>query len=170
MFEPAAHTILSNGGTFRIIPLDESQACKRIHWKTPENLSEQVPIYLCFTSNGIRVNGEAARGNIGGQPRAFELPPKKAPLNDFGYYRPSSGSEATYDGVAYKPKSKHARIFQVTPPTDHSVKASGIQNLLDRGIQKISYFAVTPPNTTIDLACSKKVNEVVLHKYQLWLE
>jgi hypothetical protein len=27
------------------------------------------------------------------------------------------------------------------------VKASGIQNLLDHGINKISYFAVTPPNT-----------------------
>lgn len=136
-----------------------------MHWKTPEVISEQTTC-LQITSGGISVDGDDRVA--GGQPPMIELP-KEGALKDFAFYCPSSRTQATYDFILYDPKDNHAWVFQVTTSPAHSVKGKGINDLRNRGIEKISFFAMTPPDMAIDLPVSKEVVECITHTYQLQL-
>jgi hypothetical protein len=166
MLEPAAHEILGDGGAFEVILLERSFARSYFHWKTPKVLSEKVTTRLHITSSGISLGDDNNVG--GGQPPMLELP-KEGPLKYFAFYRPSSQNQATYDFMLYDPRAKHAWIFQVTTSSSHSVKAKGINDLIDRGVKKISYVVVTNVGATIDLPFTAKLDCQVVHKYQLEL-
>jgi hypothetical protein len=166
MLEPAAHEILGNGGSFDVIVLETSFASTQFHWKTPEVLSEEVTTRLHITSSGISLDDN--KKVHGGQPPMLELP-KAGPLKDFAIYCSSSPNQATYDFLLYDPKENHAWIFQVIASSSHSVKAKGIDDLINRGVRKISYLAITPPEATINFPVTVNVNRNINHKYQLLL-
>jgi hypothetical protein len=166
MLEPAAREILSDGGTFEVILLESSLAHTLFHWKTPKVLSGNVTTCLHITSSGISLDNDNKVG--GGQPPIMELP-KGGPLKHFAFYYPSSQTQATYDFLLYDPKDKHAWIFQVTTSPSHSVKVKGINDLINHGVKKISYIAITSSEATIDLPFSEDLNSRVVYKYQLRL-
>ena len=70
----------------------------------------------------------------------------------------------------YDPVKKHAWVFQVTTSPTHTVKEKGIKELLELGVDEVSYVAITPDSpATIDLPFSEDLNNIVIHKYQLRL-
>jgi len=168
MLEPAAHDIIGNGGSFDIIRLEGSQAQSNTHWKTPQILSDEVQTQLHITSSSISVG--RGRESPLGQPPMFEFRNGGGPLDRFGFYCPTSKNQATFDYLIYDPKDKHAWVFQVTVSPSHTVKEKGIKELLDRGVKKISYVAITSDSpATINLPFPEHLNEIVTCKYQLLL-
>ena len=169
MLEPAARNILGDGGSFDIIRLEDSQARVYTHWKTPWILSDEVQTRLHITSSGISVGKD--RESPLGRPPMFEFRKEGGRLGHFGFYFPSSKNQATFDYLMYDPKDKHGWAFQVTTSPTHTVKEKDIQELLDRGVEKVSYVAITSgsPSATIDLYFSGHLNEIVTCKYQLRL-
>jgi hypothetical protein len=168
MLEPAAHDILSDGGSFNIIRLEESQARVYTSWKTPQILSDEVQTRLHITSSGISVSKD--RESPLGQPPMFEFRKEESRLDHFGFYCPSSKNQATFDYLVYDPKDNHGWVFQVTTSSSHTVKEKGIKELLDRGVEKISYVAITSDSpATIDLPFSDYLDRIVTCKYQLRL-
>lgn len=166
MLELAAHEILGDGGSFDVIVLETPFSRTQFHWKTPEVLSPEVTTRLHITSSGVSLDDN--KKCHGGQPPILELL-KAGPLKDFAIYCPSSSNQATYDFLLYDPKDNHAWIFQVTTSYSHSVKAKGINDLINRGVGKISYLAITPPEATIDFPVVVDLNRSIDHKYQLLL-
>ena len=168
MLEPAAHDILSDGGSFDIIRLEASQSQSHTHWKTPQNLSDEAQTRLHITSSSISV-GEDRDASLG-RPPMFEFRKDGGQFDRFGFYCPSSNIQATFDYLVYDPRDKHGWIFQVTTSATHTVKEKDIQQLLDRGVEKVSYVAVTSDApATIDLPFSEHLNRIVACKYQLRL-
>jgi hypothetical protein len=164
MLEPAMHRILGGGGTWKVIQLVKSKGPKDIHWKTPEDPSVS---WLHFTARGISVDASGEDKLLTeGRPRLLQLP--TGPLLHLAYYRPGSKNQGTFDAAVYDPVTNHAWILKSTVSLIHSVEVSGINDLRDRGITKISYIAVTPPGQTIDLLFPKDVDGLVV-KYQLQL-
>lgn len=166
MLEAAAHDILSSGGSFNFIRLEDSQAGVHAHCKTPQILTDEVQTRLHITSSSISVGRD--RKSPLGRPPIFELRKGGGPLDRFGFYCPTSKIQATFDYLVYDPKDEHAWVFQVTVSPSHTVKEKGIKELLDLGVKKISYVAITSASpATIDLPFSQYLNEVVSSEYQL---
>jgi hypothetical protein len=166
MLEPAMHDIFGEGGAWELLTLQEHDAIKNVHWTTPTN--PLVSAYLHLDSNGIVINGVQTQ-TCAGSPLTLELPAKGVPLTAFAYYRPSSLNQATYDAVIYDPQQNRAIIFQSSSGLTHTVKESGIEDLFTRGVQFITYVAVTPPNTSIKYLAPKTVSSRIDAKYQLIL-
>jgi hypothetical protein len=168
MLEPAAQDILRDGGSFDIIRLEGSQAREYFHWKTPRNFTDDVQTQLHISSSGISVGKD--RESPLGRPSMFEFRKGGGRLELFGFYCPSSKNQATFDYLVYDPRDNHAWVFQVTTSPSHTVKEQGIKELLTRGVQKISYIAITSDSpATIDLPFSPDLNDIVTTKYQLRL-
>jgi hypothetical protein len=164
MLEPAAHEILIDGGSFDVIRLEDLEA----HWKTPQTVSDEVQTRLHITSSSISVGKD--RESPLGRPPMFEFRKEGGPLELFGFYCPTSKKQATFDFLVYDPKDKHAWVFQMTVLPSHTVEEKGIEELLDRGVEKITYIAITSDSpATIDLPFSTRLNEIVTYKYQLVL-
>jgi hypothetical protein len=151
-----------DGGSFDVIRLEDSEARVNTHWKTPQTVSDEVQTRLHITSSSISVGD---RVSALGRPPMFEFRKEGGPLELFGFYCPTSKKQANFDFLVYDPKDKHA---WVSP--SHTVKEKGIEELLDRGVEKITYIAITSDSpATIDLPFSKRLNEIVTCKYQLVL-
>jgi len=138
------------------------------HGKTPQTVSDEVQTRLHITSSSISVGRD--RESPLGRPPMFEFRKEGGPLEHFGSYCPTSKNQATFDFLVYDPKDKHAWVFQVTVLPSHTVKEKDIEELLDRGVEKITFIAITSDSpATIDLPFSTRLNEIVTCKYQLVL-
>ncbi|KAI9568403.1 hypothetical protein HD554DRAFT_2099941 [Boletus coccyginus] len=87
-----------------------------------------------------------------------------------GYYLPTSTAEATFDAFYYDADLKKATVLQATISSGHTVKAKGLQQLQEVGVQSACYVAITPPQEVFDLPVPKDYDGVFLkEKYHLVL-
>ncbi|KAI9464383.1 hypothetical protein HD554DRAFT_1269970 [Boletus coccyginus] len=87
-----------------------------------------------------------------------------------GYYLPTSTTEATFDAFYYDADLKEATVLQATVSPGHTVKAKGLQQLQEVGVQSACYVTITPPQEVFDLSVPKNYDGVFLkEKYHLVL-
>jgi hypothetical protein len=156
------HDALCKERTWRVIPLKSNPpGPQNTHWTLPDPHAI-VPQYLHISYENGRVSIDILDApppvsNDGAKtlPIFSYLLGAKLTLKD-GYYRPSGGSEPTFDSFIYESATKTATTIQSTVSTKHNVSKKGLEWLQSLGVKKFRYILISAPGDSVDLPFPNK--------------
>jgi hypothetical protein len=162
MLDDAVNDVFHRGGQWEIVRMTQNRSGPKFtHWKNNlETPTNREYLNLGYLGHHIAVtsNRNPDKTTYEALPLRYFLPGATQPLED-GYYRPSSGSQETFDAFIYESASKTATTIKVTTAKrTHTVKEGGIIWLQSLGVENFRYLVVSTPRTPLDLRFPNKWN------------
>lgn len=157
------------GGEWPVTIMQKKKpSAENTHWHF-DNTASHKYLRLGYPSRPVSVKDTVSGDVVQATPLPRNTFSKSLKQLHDGFYIPASASPPFYDAFVYDSRLRTATIFQVTVSKDHDIKASALQDLLDRHVYVIDLVVVTCPEGARDVWISDSLSSSLRNVYHLEL-